>query len=1331
MRLAIRWTVMFFAWLIGLPLLAATLGLFAANTQLGREWIEQTVSALTAGDITLTGFDGHFPDAMRLRRLELRDGEGVWLAMDELALDWSPMRLLAGTAKIDRLEAEHITLNRLPPSSTEEESSSTLPVGVNLRRLHVGRLDLAEPVAGKAASLAIDGNANLSSLEQGEADLSIKRLDGEGAYALQGKFENATVRAHLTVQEPAHGLVSSYANFQGMNALSAEADVDGPLSSLQTRLSLTLGPLQAKLQGQLDLEHNAADVTVNAKAPAMQLRPDLSWQAIALDAKVRGPFNKPAADGKLLIDSLNAASASMRGVTMDVQGDAGAVQVRGELKGLRLPGPRPDLLESAPLAFQADIRLDTPQRPVIFKLKHPIITADGKALTGGDWRADISLDLPELKPLAVIGGLDMQGNTHLALRVANQGETVKLDVDGTLAVTNGMPPLVNLLGNAAKIGMSASQQGEDITLSRFSLDGKALAVSADGKLAGKNANFNWKFSLKDFAAVLAGGSGQIAGQGKMTGPLDKFAVTADLNGDLATQSLPRGPIAAKLNLEGLPQSPSGQFTVRGMLGGAPIDLALNAKAPVDGGLQVVIDSAIWKSAQARGNLTLPKGTDFPLGKLELAMAHLEDLRPFIEQPLIGSLNATLETSMQGSRPLAQLQLDARSAGLTGTAMVERSSLALTVADPIRQPVMDGQIKLEGISSSNLSGSAQIELAGPLEGLKLRLSSAIQSATGAEVQLRSAANLDTQAKQATLFELEAGWKNETLRLLAPVRIAFADGLAVDRLRLGLREAELDVAGRISPTLNLTADLRNVTTDLATLFVPDLAATGTLHMETRLGGTLARPTGTIAIEADDLHMKSGAGRALPPAKLTATAQLAGTSAQLSSHLSAGNHANLGIAGEIPLVRSGLFGLHANGTVDLKLLDPLLSAQGRRVRGQVTLNADLAGTPTEPRPSGSVQLTGGEAQDFSIGAHLTQIVALLQTDGAVVHLSKFEGRADPGTVSATGSVNLLEEGMPVSLTLTARKARPLADDRMTVNLNTDLTVKGYAKGQLVLAGLIHIIRAEIRIPERMPAKIAVLNVIRPGVPPPPPPTSGPDIALDLTMDAPREIFVRGRGLEAELGGKVHVRGTADKPQPDGGFALRRGEYTLAGHRLTFSKGELGFDGGSLADPSLNFVADTASGGITAILTISGNASNPKIKLSSIPELPQDEVLARLLFGRSSASLSPLEMIQIASAVASLTGVTSGIGDPLETVRKGLGLDRLSIGGANPSLEAGRYVAPGVYVGAKQGVTGTGTQATVQIDIVKGLKVEGTAGTGAPASGASGASSTSSVGVIYQHEY
>lgn len=147
-------------------------------------------------------------------------------------------------------------------------------------------------------------------------------------------------------------------------------------------------------------------------------------------------------------------------------------------------------------------------------------------------------------------------------------------------------------------------------------------------------------------------------------------------------------------------------------------------------------------------------------------------------------------------------------------------------------------------------------------------------------------------------------------------------------------------------------------------------------------------------------------------------------------------------------------------------------------------------------------------------------------------------------------------------------------------------------------------------------------------------------------------------------------------------------------------------------------------------------RVKVLSF-DLPQDEVLAHLLFGRGAFSLSPLELAQIAAAVASLTGVTSGASDPLEGARKRLGLDRLSIGGgkgSSPTLEVGRYVAPGVYLGTKQGISGTNSQFTVQVDSTKGLKLEGTVGTGSPS--ATGTASgigagTSRVGVTYQFEY
>ena len=130
---------------------------------------------------------------------------------------------------------------------------------------------------------------------------------------------------------------------------------------------------------------------------------------------------------------------------------------------------------------------------------------------------------------------------------------------------------------------------------------------------------------------------------------------------------------------------------------------------------------------------------------------------------------------------------------------------------------------------------------------------------------------------------------------------------------------------------------------------------------------------------------------------------------------------------------------------------------------------------------------------------------------------------------------------------------------------------------------------------------------------------------------------------------------------------------------------------------------------------------------------MLSQLLLGRSAATLQPLELAQIAAALASLTGVTPGFGDPLNTVRTELGLDRLSIGsnGGGSTLDAGRYISPGIYIGARQSLTGSGTQSVVQIDITKSLKVEGTVGTGTASATGNESSQGTGIAVIYQKDY
>jgi translocation and assembly module TamB len=226
--------------------------------------------------------------------------------------------------------------------------------------------------------------------------------------------------------------------------------------------------------------------------------------------------------------------------------------------------------------------------------------------------------------------------------------------------------------------------------------------------------------------------------------------------------------------------------------------------------------------------------------------------------------------------------------------------------------------------------------------------------------------------------------------------------------------------------------------------------------------------------------------------------------------------------------------------------------------------------------------------------------------------------------------------------------------------------------------------------------------------------------------------------MGGKLKIGGTAAAPAVDGGFELRRGTFSLAGQTLNFTSGKVSFGGTGLAgklDPSLDFVAQSSTSSLTATLTVTGYADAPKLQLSSTPDLPQDQILGQLLFGQSTQQLSPFQLASIAQAAAAFGGM--GGSDPLASVRGGLGLDRLSVNtgsgsSAGATVEAGKYVANGVYVGAKQGTSG-GSQAQVQIDLMKHLKMKTTVGTGGtPATGITPENDPgSSIGLTYGFEY
>ncbi len=1327
MRRAAKWLGWILAVAIGLPLVLLVCLLVAANTGAGRRAIEHLTPQLTGDTVRLSGISGRFPDALRVAHAELRDPQGTYTTVDDLVLDWSPLRLLRWQILVDRLAAGRIEVMRMPASSSSS-SGFSIPAPVSVKELSVGRVDIAAAVVGTAAAIALDGAAEMSAPDTFQATLQVRRLDGEGSYALAAASDPTELHATLTASEPAHGLISGIAGLPDLGAVSVEAHLDGPKNAVTTHLALGAGPLHAAGDGTLDLLHQAADMTVSASAPAMRPRPEVAWQGITLDAHVRGPFDRPDATGHLRIDALDAAGGRAASINADIVSDAGRLRLKGEVAGLRLPVPNADLLAREPLTIEADARLDEPDRPVHVAIRHPLFAADADARLGATRSVDATLRVANLAPFAALDKVDLQGDLTTTLHATTQGDTTTATVDGTVGVTGGQQQARALVGEAGRFNVAVTLHGSDLTLSQLQFTGQGAAISASGSIASNRVDLSWSLTVNDLSAAAPDLAGQLRAQGTASGTTDNLDLIADINGGVTTRGVNSGPLIAHVEARGLPNNPSGRITAQGDLLDAPVDLAVSLQRSPEG-LAIDIERASWKSLQAGGKLTLPTATMVPGGNVHITIERLADLSPLAGQKLAGRLDAALDATPER----AHLTVEAQNAALEGTAAASRLTLVADVDQPQSHPALDAKLDAEGIRASGVVGSLHATAAGPADAIGVKLSASLPDLRGSPAQLNMAAKVDAVSRSVGVASLQGDWHQQSVRLLAPVQVTFADGVSVDRLRLGIRQAVLEVSGRAGQSLDLTVSLHNLPVDIAAVVSPAYAADGTIQAEARITGSSARPVGRVRLSATGLRARTGPGRALPPTNVTAQAELKGTEAQIDARLSAGR-SRLNLTGRAPLAPAGAVDLRSSGMLDLALLDPITTASGRRVRGQLILDAVITGTVAAPSLGGTVRLAGGEVQDYTAGLHLTDMTASLQGNGASIRIVQFAAKAGKGTISGSGVIGVLEPGLPMDLTLTARNAEPLASDTITAVIDADLTLRGEALGQLAVAGRVHVQRADIRVPERLPSSVAVLPVREPGQKASPPPATVSVISLNIALDAPGQVFVRGRGLDVEFGGSMQITGTASAPQTQGALNLRRGTLNVAGHTLNFTEGQITFNGGSLSDPAIHLVATSTSANVVATLTIDGTAHSPKIKLSSVPPLPDDEVLAHLLFGTEIGRLGALEVAEIAAGLAMLTGTGGGFGDPLDKVRQSLGLDRLSVttgARGSPALEAGRYIAPRVYLGAKQSASG-GSQAVVQVDITKGLKLEATAGTGASSTTApAGTSEGTSIGLKYQFEY
>ncbi|MBA2466846.1 MAG: translocation/assembly module TamB, partial [Sphingomonas sp.] len=189
-----------------------------------------------------------------------------------------------------------------------------------------------------------------------------------------------------------------------------------------------------------------------------------------------------------------------------------------------------------------------------------------------------------------------------------------------------------------------------------------------------------------------------------------------------------------------------------------------------------------------------------------------------------------------------------------------------------------------------------------------------------------------------------------------------------------------------------------------------------------------------------------------------------------------------------------------------------------------------------------------------------------------------------------------------------------------------------------------------------------------------------LDLAV-AGSNLEVAGLGIQSRWRTDLKIGGFADAPRFTGRADLVRGEYEFAGRSFRLDRGIIRFRGESPSDPLLDIHAEAQVQGIDASVLVRGTGLKPEITFASVPALPQDELLSRILFGTSITNLSAPEAVQLASAVAALQS-GSGSLDPINAVRRAVGLDRLRIvpadiaTGQKTAVSAGKYITRKLFV-------------------------------------------------------
>ncbi|WP_445504546.1 translocation/assembly module TamB domain-containing protein [Microvirga sp. G4-2] len=1100
--------------------------------------------------------------------------------------------------------------------------------------------------------------------------------------------------------------------------------------------------------------NQALDLTVQARAlPTdgfMTRAGDAEIRRLDFDGTVQGTMTAPRINGsldatgvRLPQGSLDALSARIAMIPVkDVAiPDRFSFSVDARANGIEPADRALARALGSTLSLTANGTFDRDGIASVDSARLEISTAQA-GFTGriGSTVLDGNLDakVPALAAFSGIAGRTLRGSASFQAKLSGNPRRADIAaiVDANLReLSTGAPSLDGLLGRSVTANGIVRRIPDGFAFENFRVDGAHLDARADGRATQRTADLGLDITIDELRHVdprIAAGRADVAA--RLSGSLEKPDVkaTATLAEVRAlNRPIPRlvvtldakdvtGALDAALNLE-------GQVGARAANGTAHL-----ARLAVGGWLLDRLNVNVG-SVSLNGDLRI--GSDrLAQGRISVSGSSLDDLSPLLLMKLDGSVETDITLNAPDGRQ--DISIVARGSRVAvASVTVQDFNARLTVSDLYARTVIDGVIQADALSAA---GQTFRTVRLTAEGSPVA-SNITASAVGQGFDLNAQARVvPGDAMRIELASFTARRGGRRLALAQPAIISLQNGTAtISGLVIAADHGRVGVSGTVGKRLDLSVDIRNLSLQTAEIAVPNLGLTGIVNGSASVGGEAGNPSGTYDLRIVGLATSETRQAGLPPLTVTAQGRIADQKATIDADLAAGRFGTLKLSGSVPLDPTDELALKVAGRTDLAVANSFLSASGQRVTGSAVLDLTVAGPVAEPRAQGTISLAGGSFVDSLQGIQLNDINGRFAARGQTFVVERLSARTpNGGSLAGSGQVIIdPAAGWPADIRITGSRAQLVSSEIADASADLDLAISGPLTIRPRVAGRVNIITMNVSVPDRLPTTFRPLPGTKHVQPTP---TAAARLALarkrqaagsrgrpfsaelDLVLTAQNRIFVRGRGINAELGGDLRLQGTSRDPVAIGAFELRRGRLDLIGRRIDFVRGRLDFTGD--LTPSLDFLAETQAGEVTARIAVTGPASQPEFAFSSSPDLPQDEVLSRILFQRPSGGLSAGQALQLAQTVAQLSGGTGT--EAFESLRRSLGVDSLDItvdASGGPAVGVSRYISDNVRVGVKAGARPEESGVTVDVDLTRRLKAQG----------AVDAEGGTSVGVGFEWEY